>query len=70
MWSAASDHEGELPDTYNQGRYHSMIDFILCSPAMAKQYVPGSFHVVPGSPESTGSDHNPVAVEFSLQTAP
>jgi endonuclease/exonuclease/phosphatase family metal-dependent hydrolase len=70
MWSAASDHEGELPDTYNQGRYHSMIDFVLCSPAMAKQYVPRSFHVVPGSPESSGSDHNPVAVEFSLQTAP
>lgn len=70
MWSAASDHQGELPDTYNQGRYQSMIDFVLCSPAMAKQYVPGSFRVVAGSPESSGSDHNPVAVEFSLQTAP
>lgn len=70
LWSAASDHEGELPDTFNQGRYQSMIDFVLCTPAMAKQYVDGSFTVLPGSPEATGSDHNPVLVEFNLQTAP
>lgn len=70
MWSAASDLKGRLPNTYNQGRYQSMIDFVLCTPAMAKEYVAGSFKVVPGSPEISGSDHNPVCVEFDLQTAP
>lgn len=66
MWSAASDHQGALPDTFNQGRFQSMIDFVLCTPAMAKAYVDGSFHVLPGSPETSGSDHNPVVVEFDL----
>ena len=67
MWSATSELEGDLPDTYNTGQYQSMIDFILCSPAMAKTYVDGSFQVVPGSPETTGSDHNPVSVRFRLE---
>lgn len=67
LWSATTELEGELPDTYNRGEYKSMIDFILCSPAMAKDYVKGSFRVIPGSPQSTGSDHNPVAVSFELE---
>jgi endonuclease/exonuclease/phosphatase family metal-dependent hydrolase len=67
LWSATSELTGELPDTYNEGEFHSMIDFILCSPAMAKAYVKGSYHVIPGSVPSTGSDHNPVAVSFELQ---
>ena len=67
FWSAASDSTQKGVVTYNRGEYRSMIDFILCSPAMAKQYVKGSFQVEPGSPESTGSDHNPVAVRFKLR---
>ena len=46
LWSATSELAGDLPDTYNQGQFQSMIDFILCSPAMAKAYVDGSFQVV------------------------
>ena len=67
LWSATSELGGELPDTYNKGEYQSMIDFILCSPAMAATYVEGSFQVVPGSPETTGSDHNPVSARFRLK---
>jgi len=70
LWSAASDYQGALPNTFNQGRFQSMIDFVLCSPAMAQQYVDGSFQVLPGSPETSGSDHNPVVVEFNLQSPP
>ena len=67
LWSATTELKGELPDTYNEGEYKSMIDFILCSPAMAKTYVKGSFRVIPGSTSTTGSDHNPVAVSFRLE---
>ncbi len=67
LWSAASELGDDLPDTYNRGRYQSMIDFILCSPAMAKKYVKGSFRVLPGSTETTGSDHNPVVANFYLE---
>ena len=67
LWSAASDSSQKGVVTYNTGKYRSMIDFILCSPSMAKQYVKGSFQVEPGSPQSTGSDHNPVAVRFRLR---
>jgi endonuclease/exonuclease/phosphatase family metal-dependent hydrolase len=67
MWSATSKLSGDLPDIYNKGEYQSMIDFILCSPAMAAAYVDGSFQVVPGSTETTGSDHNPVSVSFRLE---
>ena len=66
MWSAASSLGGALPDTYNTGEYRSMIDFILCSPAMKRHYVGGSLRIPPGSPEATGSDHNPVAARFRL----
>ena len=66
LWSAASDLGGDLPNTFNRGEYQSMIDFILCSPAMAKKYVPNSFRVLPGSVETTGSDHNPVVARFML----
>lgn len=66
LWSCSSELGDNLPDTYNTGDYHSMIDFILCSPAMAKNYVKGSFKVFPGSPDTTGSDHNPVVARFEL----
>ncbi len=67
LWSASSELGDESPATYNQGEFQSMIDFILCSPAMAKSYVEGSFQVASGSPETTGSDHNPVSVRFRLE---
>lgn len=62
---------GDLPSnetiTFNQPPHLSMIDFILASPAMAKTYVSKSYHVrVGGSPEKTGSDHNPVVAQFKL----
>jgi endonuclease/exonuclease/phosphatase family metal-dependent hydrolase len=67
LWSVATD----LPDpqlvTYNTKPYRSMIDFILCSPAMRRQYVPGSTRIPQGSIEATGSDHNPVAATFRLE---
>lgn len=50
--------------SYNREPHRSMIDFILCSPEMAKCHVPGSFRVTDGSIETTGSDHNPVSMEF------
>ncbi len=50
--------------TYNQEPYLSMIDFILASPAMAERRVPKSYRIPQGSPETTGSDHNPVVVKF------
>jgi len=53
--------------TYNKEPYRSMIDFILCSPALAKQYVPGSYRTVPGEVKTSGSDHNPVTAWFNLK---
>lgn len=67
LWSAALDYSGKPPITYNQKPYLSMIDFVLCSPAMAKSYVKGSYHVDSGSPDKSGSDHNPVIVQFDLR---
>lgn len=64
----------DLPEaariTYNREPHRSMIDFVLCSPAMAKSYAPGSFHVTDGSIETTGSDHNPVSMEFRVGAVP
>jgi len=61
----------ELPQerrvTYNQEPYRTMIDFILCSPALADRYVKGSYSVEPGSVETSGSDHNPVRATFRLK---
>ena len=59
----------DLPEdnrvTYNQKPYLSMIDFILASQGMAKRYVPKSYNILPGSIETTGSDHNPVLAKFT-----
>lgn len=52
--------------TYNKEPRRSMIDFILCSPALAKQYVAGSYRTIPGGVETSGSDHNPVVAWFQL----
>lgn len=53
--------------TLNKEPYRSVIDFILCSPAMAKRYVPKSYSVIDGTLESSGSDHNPVLIQFKLK---
>jgi endonuclease/exonuclease/phosphatase family metal-dependent hydrolase len=62
-----SDIPEEQQITFNQEPYRSMIDFIFCSPAMAKRYAPGSYQVYPGTVESSGSDHNPIRARFSLR---
>ncbi len=67
MWSASRSLGDEMPDTFNRGDHRSMIDFILCTPSMVKTFVADSFQVIPGSPESTGSDHNPVAASFRME---
>ena len=58
----------ELPEkkqiTYNKAPHESMIDFILCSPEMAKYYVKKSYRITPGTVESSGSDHNAVRARF------
>ncbi len=64
------DFLADLPKgslTYNKGRYKSVIDFLLASPAMAKCYVPKSYRVIPGTVSSSGSDHNPLLAEFKLK---
>ncbi len=67
LWSAHTDLANPNVDTYNEGRYKSMIDFMLCTPAMHRQYVKGSFQVVQGSIETTGSDHNPIVATFKTE---
>lgn len=53
--------------TYNKEPFRSMIDFILATPAMAAGYAEGSYHVIDGTIESSGSDHNPVSAKFKLR---
>ncbi|MBX3432421.1 MAG: endonuclease/exonuclease/phosphatase family protein [Pirellulales bacterium] len=67
LWSAATELMDEKPITYNTGEYKSMIDFLLCSPALAKRHISGSTRIIPGSPQETGSDHNPIAAAFRLK---
>lgn len=64
LWSAGSDLNDPSAVTYNKGEFRSVIDFILCSRAMASQYVAGSCRVPQGSVETTGSDHNPIVATF------
>ncbi|HOW72353.1 MAG TPA: endonuclease/exonuclease/phosphatase family protein [Phycisphaerae bacterium] len=52
--------------TFNQTPHLSMIDFILASPGMAGRYVAKSYGILPGSPETSGSDHNPVFARFRV----
>ncbi|MFH1419526.1 MAG: endonuclease/exonuclease/phosphatase family protein [Planctomycetota bacterium] len=52
-------------ETYNR-RQKSIIDFVLASPAMGRCYVRKSYRVIPGSVDTSGSDHNPVIAEFKL----
>ncbi len=64
LWSAASDLKDPKTITYNTEDFKSMIDFMLCSPAMHERFVKGSFNVPQGSVETTGSDHNPIEAVF------
>lgn len=66
LWSAGNDLNDPAAVSYNEGKYRSVIDFILCSPAMQKEYVKGSFQIPQGAVETTGSDHNPVKATFKL----
>lgn len=50
--------------TYNREPYRSMIDFLLTSPQLAGQYVPGTFQILYGDTDTNGSDHNPVVLTF------
>lgn len=67
LWSAGS--EATNPDlvTYNKGEFRSVIDFLLCSPEMARSFVKGSYRNPQGSVETTGSDHNPISATFQLK---
>lgn len=67
LWSVATDLADPELVTYNTKPYRSIIDFILCSPAMRRQYIQGSTRVPQGSIETTGSDHNPIASTFRLE---
>ncbi len=64
MFSAGSESQDAGLVTYNEGEFRSVIDFLLCSPAMARQFVKGSYRNPQGSVEQTGSDHNPIAATF------
>lgn len=66
LWSAGSEVQESGAVSYNEGEFRSIIDFMLCSPAMAKRYVKGTFHIPQGSIEATGSDHNPIAATFKM----
>jgi len=54
--------------TYNKDPYRSQIDFIWCSPGMARCYQDGSARILQGTVSSQGSDHNPVVAAFNLRS--
>ena len=54
-------------ETYNTTPYESMIDFIFASPAMAQHFESGSYRILHGTIESSGSDHNPVSARFRVR---
>jgi endonuclease/exonuclease/phosphatase family metal-dependent hydrolase len=66
LWSAHADLANPDVVTYNEEPYRSMIDFMLCTPAMQQRYMKGSFRVPQGSIDTTGSDHNPIVATFRV----
>jgi endonuclease/exonuclease/phosphatase family metal-dependent hydrolase len=64
LFSAGSESQDPGLVTYNEGEFRSVIDFLLCTPAMARQFVKDSYRNPQGSVEQTGSDHNPIAASF------
>jgi endonuclease/exonuclease/phosphatase (EEP) superfamily protein YafD len=67
LWPTLADLRDKSLVSYNEGKFRSIIDFILCTPAMHQAYVPGSFHIPQGSIGTTGSDHNPIVATFNLK---
>jgi endonuclease/exonuclease/phosphatase family metal-dependent hydrolase len=67
LWSAGSESQQPGLVTYNKGEHRSVIDFLLCTPAMARQFVKGSYRNPQGSVEESGSDHNPIAAAFRVE---
>lgn len=67
LWSAGSNLRNPEMVTYNKGEYRSVIDFMLCSPEMARKFVKGSYRNPQGAVETTGSDHNPISATFQLK---
>jgi endonuclease/exonuclease/phosphatase family metal-dependent hydrolase len=67
MWSAFTDL-GPDPAvvTYNEEPFRSVIDHLLCSPALHERFVKGSVRVPQGSVATTGSDHNPIVATFRV----
>jgi endonuclease/exonuclease/phosphatase family metal-dependent hydrolase len=67
MWSAISDL-GPSPKvvTFNEEPFRTVIDHMLCTPAMHERYIKGSFKSPQGSVSSTGSDHNPIVATFKV----
>jgi endonuclease/exonuclease/phosphatase family metal-dependent hydrolase len=64
LFSAGSESQDSGLVTYNEGEFRSVIDFLLCTPAMRGQFVKDSYRNPQGSVEQTGSDHNPIAASF------
>jgi endonuclease/exonuclease/phosphatase family metal-dependent hydrolase len=64
LFSAGSESQDAGLVTYNEGEFRSVIDFLLCTPAMARQFVKGTYRNPQGSVAETGSDHNPIAATF------
>lgn len=67
LWSAMTDlgpHPAVV--SYNEEPFRSVIDHMLCTPAMHDRFVKGSFHVPQGSVDATGSDHNPIVATFRV----
>ncbi len=68
--TALVDFMKDLPKdavSYNANPHRSIIDYVFVSPAMAKHYVDKSYHMIDGSIETGGSDHNPVLAQFKLR---
>lgn len=60
----ASDMGDKPLISYNRPPHLTMIDFLLCTPAMADGYVTGSYEILSGDLMEAASDHNPVRARF------
>ena len=50
--------------TFNREPHRSMVDYFLCSPNMAEDFIKGTYFIKDGSVATHGSDHNPVIAQF------
>ena len=67
--------DGSVPNAHSLARsLHVLIYSYFSAPtvaasassAMAARYVEGSYQILPGSPSTTGSDHNAVVARFRI----